>query len=307
MKHALTDLLENRVLAEEIDQLGHLSVPFYEARALAACRRLAESLGCNLSAYAATGIEFTLVDAYLRNLREQFIEAPLRVRGGVLDASATHMRFYQELINIDRDELAATFIYQFELQYRESRAPVAFNEAQFSQAKNAVIELPQHGQPRTLDLKRPPRRLSLAEAQSMQLGRTRPRKIEVDECDETGRYLPERFTHLPYSGVAEDELALEWVFHTADGQELGIADLESRNALFSLPRAGDQIQVFNATVDIGSKVFQRAHWVFNLDTAEPVSWATTVCLPLDLEARRSVAIPEEMRASMTAHHRPELR
>lgn len=307
MNHALTDLLDNQVLPEEIDQLGHLSVPFYEARAIKACRILAETLGCNLSDYAARGIEFTLVDAYLRNLREQFVDAPLRVRGGIMSASEVHLQFYQELINTDRDEIAATFVYQFELQHHESRARVAFEETLTRRAQEALIALPEHGQPRTISLDRLPRRLSLADAQAMALARTRLRTIEAEECDETGRYRPEHFTHLPYSGVAEDDLALEWVFHTSTGQELGIADLESRNVLFSVPSAGDQIQVFNATVDMGSKVFQRAHWVFNLDTSDLISWATTVCLPLDLTARRSVAIPEEMRTAMATHHRPELR
>jgi acyl-CoA thioester hydrolase len=306
MNHTLTDLLDNHVLPEEIDQLGHLSVPFYEARAIEACRNLAESLGCRLSDYAARGIEFTLVDAYLRNLREQFVDAPLRVRGGVLSASPVQLQFYQELINTHTGELAATFIYQFELQHHESRARIAFEETLTQRAQEALIALPEHGRPRTIALERPPRELSLSDAQGMGLARTRLRTIEPDECDETGRYRPEHFTHLPYSGVAEDDLTLEWVFHTSAGQELGIADLESRNVLFSVPRAGDKIQVFNATVDMGSKVFQRAHWVYNLDTSDPISWATTVCLPLDLAARRSVAIPEEMRAAMAAHHRPDL-
>ena len=62
MSNALIDLVSNRVLAEEIDQLGHLSVPFYEARAQAASRALATKLGCDLEAEADRGVEFTLVD-----------------------------------------------------------------------------------------------------------------------------------------------------------------------------------------------------------------------------------------------------
>ena len=84
MTEKLTDLVQSRVDASEIDELGHLSVPFYEQRAVSACHELAQSHGLDIDAFRSQGVEFTLVDAYLRNLREQFLGAPLLVRGGIL-------------------------------------------------------------------------------------------------------------------------------------------------------------------------------------------------------------------------------
>jgi acyl-CoA thioesterase FadM len=307
MTSPLIDLLEDRVAADEIDELGHLSVPFYEARALTASRRLANELGCNLAEYSARGIEFTLVDAYMRNLREQFLDAPLLVRGGVLGASSTRLRFYQEIVNTDNGELAATFVHEFELQRHGMHHAIAYDTEQNTRANEASVDWPEHGRPRSLDLDRGPHGLSLTTAQSLQLACTRPRAIEAEECDETGLLLRERFSHLPYSGLSADELAMEWVFETADGRKLGIADLESRNVLYRLPRVGEQIQTYSATVDMAGKVFQRAHWVFNLDSGNLISWATTVCLALDLEARRAVEIPPDVRTTMSKHHHPELR
>ena len=110
MSQALVELLHNRVLAEEIDELGHFSVPFYEARAMIASRRLITDLGCDLEALAVQGMQLTLVDAYLRNFREQFEGAPIKVCGGVLDVSATRLRIYQELLNAEQLELSAAFV-----------------------------------------------------------------------------------------------------------------------------------------------------------------------------------------------------
>jgi acyl-CoA thioesterase FadM len=307
MTSPLIDLLADRVSADEIDELGHLSVPFYEARALTASRRLANELGCNLGAYSARGVEFTLVDAYTRNLREQFLDAPLIVRGGPLAASSTRLRFYQEIVNTDHDELAATFVHEFELQRHDTRHAIAYDIEETRHATEGCVDWPAHGRSRSLDLERGPHELSLSTAQTLHLACTRPRIIKAEECDETGLLLRERFSHLPYSGLSAEDLAMEWVFETADGRKLGIADLETRNVLYSLPRVGEQIQTYNATVDIARKIIQRAHWVFNLDSQKPISWATTVSLPLDLEARRSVEIPPSMRTTMEKHHHPDLR
>ena len=306
---ALIELLKNRVLPEEIDELGHLSVPFYEARAQAAGRRLAQRLGCDVPAYADQGVELTLIGAYLRNVQEQFVDAPIVVRGGVLQASSTRLRFYQELINADSGDLSAAFVQAFELRRIESGAfgnAVNFDDEVLRRANDSRIQIPEHGRPRSIDLERAPHELTLAQVTSRGLGRMGPRKITVEECDAAGFYQRERFTSLPYEGFAEDEFAMAWVFDAADGRRLGIADLESRNTLFSLPRVDHEIGVYGANVAIGAKVFQRAHWVFNLTTDELISVAATVSIPLDLQARRSCPIPPEMLSQLESEYHPDL-
>ena len=78
----LTDLHTSRVEESEIDELGHLSVPFYEERALRASRILAEVHGLSADDCQDEGVELTVVDGFMRNYREQFLNAPLLVRAG---------------------------------------------------------------------------------------------------------------------------------------------------------------------------------------------------------------------------------
>ena len=307
MTNELTHLIESPVSAGEIDELGHLSVPFYEQRAIAACHKLAESHGLDITACRSHGIEFTLVDAYLRNLREQVLGAPLLVRGGILAVSDHRLQCYQELINTESDELSATFVYEFELQRYTNREPLPLPDEVVNSASESVIAWPEHGRPRSINLQETPAMPDLATLEQLDLALIQPRLIEAEECDETGLYLAEQFSHLPYSGERVDDPSAQWVFETADGLRLGMADLESRQLLFSLPRVGERIQAFRAEVDIARKTFYRNHWVYSLDSGRLISIASLVSVALDLDARRAVEIPQEMRAALEARYQPKLR
>ena len=303
----LTDLIESPVDASEIDELGHLSVPFYERRAVAACHELAQQHGLDIAGYRNHGVEFTLVDAYLRNLREQFLGAPLLVRGGVLSASSERLQCYQELVNMQTGDLSATFVYAFELQRYTTRAPVPFPAELVKSASASIVAWPQHGRPRSIDLGHMPARPELETLVHLDLALSQPRHIEADECDETGTYLAERFLHLPYSGERVDDPAALWVFETSEGHTLGMADLESRQLLCGLPRIGERIQSFRAEIEIASKTFYRNHWVYSLDSGRLISIAALVSVALDLDARRAVAIPPDMRQALQRRLHPELR
>ncbi len=307
MNTPLTDLIAAPVAADEIDELGHLSVPFYERRAIDACHKLADSHGLNIADCRSRGIEFTLVDAYLRNLREQFLGAPLLVRGGVLSVSEHRLRCYQELINTDNGDLSAAFVYDFELQSSTSREPLPLPEHVVHSAAAELISLPPHGAPRSIDLAIMPAIPELNRLQRLNLALTQPHSIETEECDETGLYRAEQFLHLPYRGERVEDPVAQWVFETSDGKKLGMADLESRQLLFNLPRVNEQIQTFRAEVEIASKTFFGNHWVYSLDSGRLLSIASLVSVALDLDARRAVEIPAEMRAALQARCYQELR
>lgn len=309
-------LQEGRVEESEIDALGHLSVPFYQQRALTASDNLLRRHGLAGSGSEDSGstgpdpknkaIEATLIDTFMRNYREQFLGANLAVRGGVLDVEDDRVRCYHELINPERDELSATFVHTFELQEAESRQPVAIEGALAKRMNAERVAWPEHGQSRSLDLTQPPFRLDLKQAVQRNLASSEPRTIEADECTPAGILDPERFQHLPYSSPPLDDPSSQWVFESPDGKKLGLADLESRATLLSLPRVGDRIQTFSADVEIARKTFRRTNWVFDLDSAELLTSGSVVMALLDLEARRAIEISDEIRAMFERRYHPDL-
>ena len=300
-------LLRNRVEESEIDELGHLSVPFYEARALTASHELMSRCGLDTGALADQRLELTLVDAFSRNLREQFLGAPLAVQGGVLDAEENRVRLYQQIVNTDGDELSAVYVQTFELQAVETRETISFATALLEQLAAARIDWPEQGRPRSLDLSRPPFQLKLEEARRRDLASRPPRKIELEECNAEGFLDSGRFQHLPYSGAGSEDPTLQWVFETPDGTRVGLADLETRNTLLSLPREGDRIQVFSAEVGIARKTLRRSYWVFDLDSAALLSAGSVVMACLDLDARRALEISGPLREMFERRLHPDLR
>ena len=299
-------LHQSVVLESEIDELGHLSVPFYEARALTASRKLVSDCGLDLQALAEQRLELTLVDAFSRNLREQFLGASLAVQGGALTLTENRIQLYQQIVNTERDELAAVYAQSLELQSIESRATNAFPGPMLESLSAEIIGWPEQGRPRSLNLESQPYQLALEEAQRRDLAARPPRKIELEECNEQGFLESDRFQHLPYSGPGSEDPILQWVFELDDGRRVGLADLETRNTLLALPRAGDRIQVFSAEVALARKTLQRSHWVFNLESGALLSTGSVVMACLDLDARRALEMSGALREMFERRYHPDL-
>lgn len=291
----LTTLHQSQVQEDEIDELGHLSVPFYEARALAASHKLLKQCGLDVAGLAAEGLELTVADAFSRNLKEQFLGASLVVEGGVLTVSDRQVQLYQQIINPDQDATAAVYAQTFVLQATADRSTRTFPAPLQAALEQRTTSWPEAGRPRSLDLDKPPFPLTLAEARQRELAARPPRTIETDECNEAGFLDSSRFQGLPYSGPPPEDPSQQWVFETADGIRVGLADLETRNTLLALPRAGDRVQVFSAEVGIARKTLRRSYWVFNLETEALLSVGSVVMACLDLDARRALEITGSLR------------
>lgn len=302
----LETLHESRVEESEIDELGHLSVPFYEQRALMASHELLIRHGLEPPSLHDHRVELTLVDAFSRNYREQFLGAPLVVQGGVLDVEDGRIRLYQQIVNTEHDELSAVFVHSFMLQAADTRDQVPFNAALIEHLAGACIEWPEHGRPRTLDVSQPPFQLDLEQARGRNLASREPRSIQPDECNAEGFLDPSRFQHLPYSGASSEDPTLQWVFETPDGIRIGLADLESRNTLLALPQEGDRIQAFSAEVEIARKTIRRSYWLFDLDSKALLTTGSIVMACLDLDARRAVEISGELRTMFEGRYHPDL-
>ena len=299
-------LHRSRVEKSEIDELGHLSVPFYEQRAHEASHKILDEHGLHRQALRDHGLELTLVDTFTRNYKEQFLGAALAVRGGVLDIDEGGIRLYHEMINPEHNELSATFVHRLTLRATDSHDPVTIEGPIVESLTNARVEWPEHGRPRSLELSRPPFALDLAEAQRRDLASSHARAIEAEECDPSGFLEPQQFPHLAYSGTSLEDPSSQWIIETEDGTRLGLADLESRNTLFTLPRLSERIQVFCADVDIARKTFRRSYWVFSLDSGALLTASSVVVALLDLDARRAIEFSPALRKRFEPRYHPDL-
>jgi len=304
----LIPLYEGAVADEEIDELGHMNVRFYLAKALLASRTLAAAHGLDEGACRERGALLTIADVFTRHYREQLPGARLSVRGGVIGVRGDGLRLYHELWGAEGDELSATFVHELQLQDRKTREPLPVPEIVAKSASEALIDWPEHGKPRTLDLDRVPPTLSLASARSRGLAMREERVVTAEECDEDGILPASSHQDLVWGGVPTDGRAPgPPLFELPSGGKFGWATLESRALLFELPRAGTRIQSFGAEVELARKTSFRHHWVYDVERGKLLCTSSILNLAFDISARRSIEIPPELRATLETRYHPDLR
>ena len=91
--------------------------------------------------------------------------------------------------------------------------------------------------------------------------------MTAEECDAAGRYIPEMAPMLVWGGVARPDSG-PWLEEMPGGALRGWASMETRIQTRRLPRLGERVQSFGATVALHDKVTHRAHWCFDVEQGE---------------------------------------
>ncbi len=302
------DLLhQTEVTPDQIDHLGHMNVRFYGVHARAGAERLLARLGMTADQHQ------TVVgrDVYVRHHHEQLEGERLEVRGGVLDGSAAGLRLYEELVNADSGEVAATFVLAFELADPATRQPRPIDPAVVAAALADPVTVPDHGRPRSISLDDDP----VAAAPTLDvlrhrgLAMRRPRVIDAAEIptDEHGFVSPVATGELVWGGEPlRDEEGFRPLEPLPGGGSMGFATMETRASWARPPRVGDRVQSFAAQLDLQPKTMLTRHWSVDLDRGDVIVVFTVVNLAFDLAARRSMAIPDGLRQQLATRLHPDL-
>jgi acyl-CoA thioester hydrolase len=312
-------LYSSEVKSSEIDHLGHMNVRYYMERAQQANNVLTESLGLTPAACKALGARLVQHDTYTRYHREQFKGSQLVVRGGVLSAGRDGLSLYFEVANDEKQQIAATFILNVSLVERTTRRRLPLPEGAVASAAARLIEAPEHGRPRSLDLGAP--RLDvrfedlaerLGDDHGDPMSRRMERVIEAADCDEFG-FLRDsqdmmfgtlRMPRPPQEGEGEPSWG-PMTFTSDEGHRFGWASMETRTVRVSQPRAGDRLCSIGAEIALHGKARHSRRWIFNTTTGALVSLNDNVSVALDLDARRSIEIPSKVRSQLERRHFPE--
>jgi acyl-CoA thioesterase FadM len=297
-------LYETEVRPDQIDHLGHMNVQFYSVAARAGAAAKLASLGL------ADDDRQVVVepDIYVRHHREQLAGSPLEVRGGVLEASADRIRLYEELVNAETDDVAATFVLAFGVRARADRAPLAIDPAVVESARTTTVTVPEHGRPRSISLVEDPtaRPPALDLLRQRDLAMREVRVVGDAETDAdgftTGRSIPE----LVWGGVATPGREFRPLEPLADGSPMGFATMETRASWVRPAKVGDRLQSFGAEVDIQAKTMLGRNWLFDVDRGELVAVFSLVNLAFDLTNRRAVRIPDDVRRRLERRLHPDL-
>jgi acyl-CoA thioesterase FadM len=278
---------ESEVTPEQIDHLGHMNVRYYAENARAGTQAM-------LAGLAGWGRHPHVVhDIYTRHHREQLLGTALVVRSAVLGADADGLRLHHELAGRDTGVLAATFVHRVSpLDEGGQRAPLSARLV--AAAEGLAVPSPPYAATRTisLDADLVASAPSLDEARNRGLAMRRERRVTAEECDGGGRYRPDLAPMLIWGGEPVGRDAGPWLQEMPDGRLMGWASMETRLQSRRLPRRGELVQSFGATVAVHDKVTHRLHWCFALDDGELLAGFEVVNMAFDIRGRRPMSIPD---------------
>lgn len=292
----------------ECDEMGHMNVRFWVAKAQEGLAGLAARLGMP-RAFAADG-EATLIvrEQHIRFLREAKAGAALHMTGGVIEIGESDARLLL-VIRHSGGEPAATFQLLVEHATARDMRPFPWSARIRERAETLRTEVPKFAAARSVDLSPVVPTASLARAAELGLTRVGLGVIGPAECDVFGRMRPEIFIGRVSDGVGRLFGETRPGPEPVDGQapaRIGGAVLEYRVLHLGWPEAGDGVELRSGFAGCDARTRRVVHWMVDPETGAPWASAEAVVISFDLDTRKIVDIPPDAQAAFMAKCAPGL-
>jgi acyl-CoA thioester hydrolase len=283
----------------ECDEMGHMNVRFYLAKAGDALAVLAYQLG--LGPANADGLMLAAVDQHVRYQREVRAGTPLSAYAGITHVRADRLQVYMELRRSIDNTISASFLTELICVRANGRSQQAIPQTVIEAAKARLTILPEHGAPKGLDLHPPREGVDLTSATELGLAEIYLGSVQPAQVDEHGFMLPYHFTGFISDGVSNFFTASspERARARAEGK-VGGAALEYRFVYRKPARIGDIVTVRSGYMGATDKVQKFCHWILDRATGEALATCEVVAVMFDLVARKIIPLPDDVRAEIEA-------
>lgn len=277
--------------------MGHMNVQFYVAHGTSGVAALGNAIGLGPATLRKRSLRLRAINHHIRFLREMRPGAPFFVRGGLTSASANKLRFVLEVRNTVTQDVMATLTGDAVLSDPSGRNLTDFPEEALARADQLTVDLPQHASPRGLSIDQEPAPLNLGDANAQRLVPIYQAMVKDADCDADG-YMMNRLYIGHISDGIPNLLAATKGEDRSQSDNLGGAALEYRTYYTKRPQAGDILCVRSGLRSIAEKAYTWAHWMFDAESGETIATAEAVAISMDLEARKAIPIPDELRATL---------
>ena len=291
----------------ECDEMGHLNVRHYVARAMEGLVLAASALGMP-EAFAEDATATLIVrEHHIRFLKEARAGAPLHMTAGVLEMGETDAVLLQVLTHSLAGQTAATFVTRVAHAASRSCKPFPWPERTRRMAQALATQAPPNAGPRTLGGGPVASGASRAQAERLGLKVTGRGAVRPQDCDTFGRMRTELVMGRLSDGMPHFAAPLrEAATQAAPDADIGGAALEYRLVYCGQPRVGDPMELRSGFAEIRSKYARMVHWLLDARTGAPYATAEHVGASLDLQARRLLPLPDDAVARAQSHVTPGL-
>jgi acyl-CoA thioester hydrolase len=285
----------------ECDEMGHMNVRFYVAKAVEGLATLAALIGMP-DAFCADATSTLLVrEQHIRFLKEAHAGAALHMVGGVVEIGESEARLVQLLVHSNSGDIAASF--QTVVVHATAREGVAFPWSDRTRARAAALTMavPEKAQSRSVALDPVETTGSLARAEELGLLRIGLGALSPQECDVFGRMRPELFIGRVSDGIGGLVGPLRAI--VADNApnrpaRTGGAVLEYRLVQLDWPRAGERFELRSGLVGADTRTMRMVHWMLDPESGKVWGTSEAVAITFDLDARKVVPIEEAAREAL---------
>ncbi|RLA44648.1 MAG: hypothetical protein DRR06_09195 [Gammaproteobacteria bacterium] len=287
---AMTPTVRANVKAWECDVMEHMNVQHYLARSAETVGQLEAILGLSTEPKLAL-LHRTERVLYMREMRNG---DSYTVYTGIFSMGESTLTTFSETHNLDANTIAARFVIDLQLVNIDTCEPVPFPETAHRKAQRIIIEPPEDLRPKQT-LVQPPQR-DLATAKKYNLFDTACGTIEPWECDARGHLHPRFFMSRCSDAVThlQRQYGLTPAYRKKHG--LGSAALEYNIEFHQTLKAGDALMTKSGLRDISGKTQRFFHWLMNAASGQTVATVETTGTLFDFESRKSVPIPDDLRA-----------
>jgi len=282
------ELWRGNANAWECDELGHLNVRFYLAKAVEAVEGLAERIGMREAFSPRATATLIANSIHVRFLAETLPGAPLVIEGGVVDRDDCTLTAALVMKNAATGGDVAGFRMRLDHASPRSRRVFPWPDRYEAAMQAHRVEAPAAAGPRGLSLSPPAKRPTPAEAAGLGMEATGLGRIRASDLDAFGHLRAEMLLGKVSDSVIHFSRGFPeaWAAHAAgDASAVGAALLECRIDVRRTPRAGDGWMMRSGLLEAGAKVRRLIHWIYDPQSGEPLWSVEGVACAMDLRTR----------------------
>lgn len=289
----------------ECDEMGHLNVRFYIARAMEGLGGVALALGMPGAFAANAGSTLIVREHHVRFLREARAGTALHMTAGVVEMEETGALLLQTLVHSQSGEPAATVLTRVTHAAAVDGRPFGWPERARRAAERLKVAPTADAGSRSV----PAAGLApsvLADAPRLGLASIGRGTVGVQDCDVFGRMRSEVVLGRISDGIRSVVEPGRQAARDCAGPDVrvGSAALEYRLVYFGAPRAGDHLVLCSALVEAQPKLMRLRHWLFDPLTGAAWAGAENVSVNFDLDTRKSIALTPAALARLQAQLGP---
>jgi acyl-CoA thioester hydrolase len=290
----------------QCDENDHLNAQFYTAFGDDAAAQWLSLFGLGPQARRAAGIAVRPVSDHIRYWQELRGDDSVQIASAPVAVEDRRVVLFSDLRNSFDGGLAATLVRAIECRDASGQA-IAFPAAFLARAREALVGLPERGQPRSAGRFGELPDLTLAQAQAAQTIEINRSIAAPEECDAAG-YLRPRFHFSRFSdgaGILWHSLGFDRI--TMRQRRQGTVVLETRTLYRRPIPVGTPTVVLSGLLDASDKILHIAHLIFDVESGTLCAAGEAIGVLFDQQTRRSVAMSQAERTYVAGRVIKELR